>query len=84
MYLLPNETVLIGETYLVEGKVCKGSVFFRIEQLISASLIKIKTDESGWNSIYQDPNDSRYWELSFPESHLQGEGVPVLKCVDSI
>lgn len=81
MQLQPNEVILIGSTYFKDGKVCKDSIFIRIEELISTSLIKIKTDESGWIVIYQDPIDSRYWELSYTDSHLHGGGCPTLKCI---
>ena len=51
----------------------------RIETLIKDYLVKITTDETGWDVLYQDPEDNRYWELTYPESELHGGGAPVLR-----
>ncbi|MDD2797220.1 MAG: Imm27 family immunity protein [Bacteroidales bacterium] len=54
--------------------VCK-----RIENLISEYLTEIAVDESGWEKLYQDPADKRYWELIYTESEMQGGGPPMLR-----
>jgi hypothetical protein len=41
--------------------------------------VKISISSSGWESFYQDPNDSRYWELIYEQGELQGGGPPTLK-----
>lgn len=50
----------------------------RIQFLISNYLIEIATDSSGWFKLFRDPTDNRYWELSYPESELQGGGAALL------
>ena len=51
----------------------------RIDRLINGLLIKIGTDLSGWETLYRDPQDGRYWELTFPQSEMQGGGPPRLR-----
>ena len=53
----------------------------RINWLTKHYLVKVTTDESGWNTLYKDPEDGRYWELTFPDSELQGGGPPSLTTV---
>jgi hypothetical protein len=36
---------------------------------------------NGWNALYRDPNDCRYWELTYPEGELHGGGPPQLRCL---
>lgn len=84
MEIKPEEKILVGGVYLKDGKVHPDDVSLRIFELINNQLIKIKTDSSGWNIIYQDPNDNRYWELSYPNSGQHGGGAPILKNIDSI
>lgn len=58
----------------------------RIEYLISNYLVRINSDYSGWFVLYQDPNDNRLWELSYPDSEEEGGGAPMLRVIgiDSI
>lgn len=51
----------------------------RIYELISKHLVYLTDDISGWNRLYQDPIDKRYWELLYPKSELHGGGPPFLK-----
>jgi len=50
----------------------------RIEWLINNCLLKVTTDSSGWDILYKDLNDNRYWELIFHEGELHGGGPPSL------
>jgi hypothetical protein len=50
----------------------------RIEQLIKDQLQKIGTDISGWEPLYRDPTDDRFWELTFPQGEMHGGGPPRL------
>lgn len=38
----------------------------------------MKIASADWAVLYQDPLDKRYWELNYPQSHLQGGGSPSL------
>lgn len=77
--LKPDEIELRGSWELVGTSMKADDVCERIENLISSHLIEIGEDESGWNKLYQDTEDKRYWELSYPESETHGAGPPLLK-----
>ncbi|WP_410503457.1 Imm27 family immunity protein [Hymenobacter sp. AT01-02] len=38
----------------------------------------VAVEQNGWGQLYQNPADSCYWGLSFPQGHLQGGGPPTL------
>lgn len=79
MKLKPDEIELHGKWKLIGTSIKADTTSKRIERLISTYLIEIDEDESGWNKLYQDPDDKRYWELSYPESEIYGGGAPLLK-----
>jgi Immunity protein 27 len=79
--LLPNETELTGRWQPVAGKMTADDTCSRIQELTNHQLTKIATDPSGWRVLYRDPQDSRLWELSYPQSELQGGGPPRLTCI---
>ncbi len=76
-----HEFKLIGEWNLVEGKVIGNYVCERIMQLTDNYLQKLATDSSGWDVLFKDPNDGRYWELIYPQSYMHGGGPPTLECI---
>ncbi|WP_426625956.1 Imm27 family immunity protein [Leifsonia sp. McL0607] len=53
----------------------------RINWLIDESLVPVSIDNSGWVKTFRDPRDDRYWELSYPDSEMQGGGSPRLRHV---
>ena len=73
-----NETKLTGKWIFTDGIVKEDDISKRIKDLVVNYLLEIATDESGWYKLYKDPNDHRYWELSYPQSDLQGGGPPLL------
>ncbi|HSN71721.1 MAG TPA: Imm27 family immunity protein [Steroidobacteraceae bacterium] len=54
----------------------------RIQWLIETALERITADQDGWTVLYRDPTDGRFWELSYPQSHLHGGGPPRLCLID--
>lgn len=52
-----------------------------IEYLINNYLEKRATDKAGWEVLYIDPEDNRYWELTYMQGELHGGGPPTLKVV---
>jgi Immunity protein 27 len=74
----PNVKSLIGTWAVVDGSLQEDSVAQFINRLISAGLRKISVSDDGWAVLYQDPDDGRYWELSYPQSDLAGGGPPTL------
>ena len=81
MRIQPNETIITGAWNVLDGRAVADEAARRIEELVHSYLRFIGTDESGWDRLYQDPADKRYWELSYPEGHLHGGGPPQLRVI---
>ena len=73
-----TETELRGTLKLNGTIVELDEIGKRIERLVIGYLDEIANDKSGWYKLYQDPYDKRYWELSYPDSEMQGGGAPLL------
>jgi hypothetical protein len=72
-----TETVLVG-SWILENEVMQNDhVAERIIWLINNILRKVA--DGNWCVLYEDPEDGRYWELSYPQSELQGGGPPKLE-----
>jgi hypothetical protein len=81
MDIEPSETVLTGQWILQGGRPVADDVCKRILALANSYLVEVGRDASGWNVLYRDPNDGRYWELSYPQGELHGGGPPQLRCL---
>jgi hypothetical protein len=81
MEIKSDETSIVEQWEFVNNKMISNEQGKRIEWLRKNYLTKIATDESGWLVIYQDPNDKRYWELSYPNGEMQGGGPKLLKVI---
>lgn len=81
--LMPSETLLQGKWLMSDGEVVADHVSRRIQYLVSSVLLFVARDGSGWVSVFKDPKDLRYWELSYPDSQDHGGGAPMLRCIDS-
>jgi hypothetical protein len=81
MKLRPDESDLIGKWRRVGDAIEADSTARRIDRLIKDQLEKLGTDTSGWDVLYKDPNDGRFWELTYPDSYSEGGGPPRLTCV---
>jgi hypothetical protein len=79
MDINPSETILTGQWLLRDGRVVEDEVSERIRALTKSYLVKIGDDASGWETLYRDPNDGRYWERTYPQSELHGGGPPQLR-----
>lgn len=73
------ETELVGSWVQQSGSVVADEVSKRIEFLTQNKLKKVASSDDGWDQLYIDEQDSRYWELSHPESDSHGGGAPLLK-----
>ncbi|SFI82086.1 Imm27 family immunity protein [Planctomicrobium piriforme] len=72
--LQSHETVLTGQ-WIFENGVMRGDpTELRIEWLTESQLSFIGDTDGGWSSLYRDPQDGRYWELSYPQSYMHGGG----------
>lgn len=81
--LVSNETELKGSVQVDGNAVYFDDISNRIIQLTNQNLILVAKDPSGWDSLYFDPRDGRFWELSYPNSERHGGGAPLLKVLDS-
>lgn len=79
--LKENEKLLKGGWIIKNGKISIDSITERIEYLIFNCLKKIQDSSDGWDMLYKDPNDSRYWELVYIESESHGGGAPTLRLI---
>jgi hypothetical protein len=74
----PNEKKIVGKWVDINGQIIKDSTCKTVEYLVSEYLEKIDDSSTGWSVLYQDKSDGRYWELSYPQSEMQGGGPPTL------
>jgi len=53
----------------------------RIDWLINNALniAGFSEESGGWEKLYKDPADGRYWLLTYPFSEMQGGGPPTLR-----
>ena len=79
--LSPEETIIVGGWHLNDTKIEADDNCKRIEWLIKSKLRRIASDESGWDTLFQDTKDGRYWEHYYPQSHMHGGGPPSLKYI---
>ena len=79
--LNPEETKLIGKWIYNGAKVEGDPVCLRIEHLIQNHLIEIKFDLKDFSQLYRDPEDNRYWKLTYPHYEMHGGGPPCLEVI---
>jgi hypothetical protein len=79
----PQETILVGKWIVENGQIRADATCERIHWLISHHLKKITVskDSGAWETLFQDPDDKRYWEQFYPQSQMHGGGPPALKCL---
>ena len=78
----PEETQIVGGFEIENGSVKNDHQLNRIWTLITTYLLKKATAANGWEQLYQDPGDGRYWELYFPHGEMQGGGPSALRVID--
>lgn len=81
--LKPGETLLVGAWQFSEGRSREDAVCRRIEWLVDNHLVRIRTENHGWDTILRDPIDGRCWRLDYPHSDMHGGGPPRLTCIPS-
>jgi Immunity protein 27 len=74
--LKPDETELTVNWIKDESRVIADPIEARIGHLIAHDLQKIAAspESGGWEILYRDPVDGRYWELTHPHSEMHGGG----------
>jgi hypothetical protein len=78
MKLTNLQNKLMGKWIYQNDTIQKDIITQQIEWLISNHLKKIAIDKMGWEVLYIDPDDNRFWELTYPQSEMQGGGPPAL------
>ncbi|MCH9692102.1 MAG: hypothetical protein K0U59_08600 [Gammaproteobacteria bacterium] len=76
-----SETILVGAWIAQAGQVVADDVSKRIEYLTQNVLKEVASSDDGWELLYRDIDDSRYWELIHPDNDSHGAGAPTLKCL---
>jgi hypothetical protein len=82
MKIIPSESIIKGAWLHINGTTQADDNCRRIETLIATELQELAKDKSGWDTLYQDPQDGRLWELLYPESELHGGGPPTLQVIE--
>jgi Immunity protein 27 len=85
MSLKPRETDLVGGWVFDGKRVSADEVEGRIGDLIQNSLQRLAAspESGGWDTLYRDPSDGRFWELTFPQGEMQGGGPMRLTCIST-
>lgn len=80
MKLKPEETELVGKLEMVNARVRGDATCERIHRLTTTHLqeVAISKESGGWDTLFKDPDDGRYWERTYPHSEMHGGGPPRL------
>ena len=52
-----------------------------VESYINLNLVKITTDQSGWDTLYLNKTSNQYWQHTYPNSQMHGGGQSQLQQV---
>jgi hypothetical protein len=74
----PDEVEIIGSWVMVNGRLTEDDAARRITSLVETELKHIATTQDGWEKLYLDPQDGRFWELTYPRGEMQGGGPQAL------
>lgn len=83
MKLQPHEMELVGKWLADGGTVHGNAICERIEWLIKNQLreITFSPQYGEWETLFQDPEDGRFWERTYPQGEMHGGGPPALRCL---
>lgn len=75
-----QETELVGKWIVEEGQIRADATCERIKWLTTNHLKKITISKQwgAWETLFQDPDDGRFWEQTYPQSGMHGGGPPKL------
>ena len=74
MKIKNDETKIVGKWIFSDGKMFADEQCERIQWLTTNYLKKIGTDKTGWEVLFQDPDDNRFWERIYPDGEMHGGG----------
>jgi len=75
----------VGKWIVVDGKARADATCERIEWLTTHHLRKVASSKQwgDWETLFQDPDDGRFWERTFPQGESQGGGPPRLTVLNA-
>ena len=82
MPIANTETLIEGSWEFVRGHMIANGAVERIRSLVRHELTKVAVSKDGWETLYQDPQDGRYWELTYLYPEMQGGGPESLRFID--
>jgi len=53
----------------------------RIDTLVREHLVRVAAIPDGWDVLFRDPADGRFWELTYPSSESHAGGPPRLAVI---
>ncbi len=69
-----TETMITGKFIEENGRIVEDDICKRINFLVNQHLIRIASDESGWDTLYKD----RFWSLFIPKVNFKEEDLQSL------
>ena len=80
MKLKSSEVELVGKWVTVNNQVHGDETCERIQWLTTHHLRKVASSKQwgDWEMLFEDPDDGRLWEHTYPHSEMQGGGPPRL------
>jgi len=76
---LKDKSELVGSWVLSKGRMVEDQTASLIRDLTEKRFRRIAVAPSGWETLYQDPEDDRFWELYFPRGEMHGGGPAALR-----
>jgi hypothetical protein len=76
MKITSSEADIVGSWIVDGGKVRGDAACERIEWLTAHHLRKVAVSpqSGGWETLFQDPEDGRFWERTYPQGEMHGGG----------
>jgi len=74
-----EEREIIGSWAMLNGRMTEDETCRRVRSLVETELQQVATTSDGWEKLYRDTKDGRYWEWFYPRSEMHGGGPPALR-----
>ena len=83
MKLKPSEVELVGKWVTMNNHVLEDETCERIRWLTAHHFRRVASSREwgDWEMLFEDPDDGRLWEQTYPQSEMQGGGPPRLSVV---
>jgi hypothetical protein len=76
----PEEKEIIGNWVEKNSQVVEDAACERVKTLTEHYLVRLGVGEEsgGWETLFRDPDDGRFWMRTYPHSEWHGGGPPAL------